>query len=75
MLPSAPIADLAVASHLIGAARFGVTLDVYPRVASVAASLMAIPEVAAHYPHEHKNPNHCAAGPTTWGGGVCESLF
>lgn len=44
------IADLALASHLIGAARFGVTLDNYPRVAKVGASLMAIPEVAAAHP-------------------------
>ncbi len=44
------IADLALASHLIGAARFGVTLDNYPRVANVGTSLMAIPEVAAAHP-------------------------
>lgn len=45
------IADLALASHLIGAARFGVALDNYPRVAKVGASLMAIPEVAAAHPN------------------------
>jgi maleylacetoacetate isomerase len=44
------IADLALASHLIGAARFGVALDNYPRVANVGASLMAIPEIAAAHP-------------------------
>jgi maleylacetoacetate isomerase len=44
------IADLALASHLIGAARFGVALYDYPRVARVGASLMAIPEVAAAHP-------------------------
>lgn len=44
------IADLALASHLIGAARFGVALDDYPRVAHVAASLMAITEVAVAHP-------------------------
>lgn len=44
------IADLALASHLIGAARFGVELHDYPRVARVAASLMAVPEVAAAHP-------------------------
>jgi len=44
------IADLALASHLIGAARFGVTFGSYPRVARVGASLMALPEVAAAHP-------------------------
>ena len=44
------IADLALASHLIGAARFGVTLENYPRVANVGASLMVIPEVGAAHP-------------------------
>ncbi len=44
------IADLALASHLIGAARFGVALDNYPHVAKVGASLMAIPEIAAAHP-------------------------
>ena len=43
-------ADLALASHLIGAARFGVALDNYPRVARVGASLLVIPEVAAAHP-------------------------
>ncbi len=44
------IADLALASHLIGAARFKVALDAYPRVAAVGASVMALPEVAAAHP-------------------------
>ena len=44
------MADLALASHLIGAARFNVALDNYPRVKTLAASLMAIPEVAAAHP-------------------------
>lgn len=45
------MADLALASHLIGAARFNVALDAYPRVARVGASLMAIPEIAAAHPN------------------------
>ena len=45
------IADLALASHLIGATRFNVTLDAYPRVARVGAALMAIPEFAAAHPN------------------------
>lgn len=45
------IADLGLASHLIGAARFGVGLDDYPRVATVGASIMAIPAVAAAHPN------------------------
>ena len=44
------ISDLGLASHLIGAARFGVALDNYPRVARVGAELMQIPEVAAAHP-------------------------
>ena len=44
------IADLALASHLIGAARFHVELDAFPRVAAVGAALMALPEVAAAHP-------------------------
>ncbi len=44
------LADLALASHLIGAARFGVALHDYPRVARLGTSLMAIPEVAAAHP-------------------------
>jgi len=44
------IADLALASHLIGAKRFNVSLDEYPRVAHVSASIMQIPEIAAAHP-------------------------
>ncbi len=44
------IADLALASHLIGAARFKVALDAFPRVAAVGAALMALPEIAAAHP-------------------------
>lgn len=44
------IADLALASHLIGSARFNVSLGNYPRVARVGASIMAIPEIAAAHP-------------------------
>lgn len=44
------IADLALASHLIGAARFGVALDRYPRVARVGAALWVIPEIASAHP-------------------------
>lgn len=44
------IADLALASHLIGAARFNVPLDDFPRVKRVGASLMALPEIAAAHP-------------------------
>lgn len=44
------IADLALASHLIGAERFNVSLDEYPRVAHLSASLMAIIEVATAHP-------------------------
>jgi len=44
------IADLALASHLIGAARFNVSLDGFPRVAAVGKALMALPEIAAAHP-------------------------
>ncbi len=44
------IADIALASHLIGAARFGVSLRGFPRVARVGESLAAIPEFAAAHP-------------------------
>ena len=43
-------ADLALASHLLGVARFGVDLAEFPRVAAVGASLFAIPEFAAAHP-------------------------
>ena len=44
------IADLALASHLIGVARFGVDLAEFPRTAAVGTSLFAIPEFAAAHP-------------------------
>lgn len=44
------IADLALASHLIGVTRFGVDLTEFPRTAAVGASLFAIPEIAAAHP-------------------------
>lgn len=44
------IADLALASHLVGAERFGVDLTSFPRTAAVGASLLAIPEFAAAHP-------------------------
>jgi maleylacetoacetate isomerase len=44
------IADLALASHLIGVARFGVDLSEFPRAAAVGESLFAIPEFAAAHP-------------------------
>ncbi len=44
------IADLGLASHLIGAARFKVSLDSYPKVAALGTLLMALPEVAAAHP-------------------------
>lgn len=44
------IADLALASHLIGAARFNVSLDGFPRVGAVGKALMALPEIAAAHP-------------------------
>lgn len=47
---SLSIADLALASHLIGAARFNVALDAFPRVAAVGAALMALPAIAAAHP-------------------------
>ena len=47
---SLSIADLALASHLIGVERFGVDLTAFPRTAAVGASLFAIPEFAAAHP-------------------------
>ncbi len=44
------IADLALASHLVGVERFGVDLTEFPRTAVVGASLLAIPEFAAAHP-------------------------
>ena len=45
------LADLALASHLIGAARFYVALDDFPRVAQVGEALLALPEFAAAHPN------------------------
>ena len=44
------LADLALASHRIGAERFGVELAAYPKFSAVTTSLMALPEVAAAHP-------------------------
>ena len=44
------IADLALASHLIGVERFGVDLTEFPHTAAVGASLFEIPEFAAAHP-------------------------
>ncbi|WP_168922910.1 maleylacetoacetate isomerase [Polaromonas vacuolata] len=44
------IADLALASHLIGAVRFGVDLTEFPNTAAVGECLFAIPEFAAAHP-------------------------
>lgn len=44
------LADLALASHLIGAARFNVALESFPRVAGVGKALMALPAFAAAHP-------------------------
>ena len=44
------IADLALASHLIGVERFGVGLAEFPRTAAVGASLLALPAFAAAHP-------------------------
>ncbi len=45
------IADLALASHLIGAARFDVDLAPYPRVRAIGDSLFQVPEIAAAHPN------------------------
>lgn len=44
------IADLGLASHLVGAARFSVGLEEFPRTAALGESLFAIPEFAAAHP-------------------------
>ena len=44
------MADLALASHLVGAARFGVALDDFPRVRAIGTALFALPEIAAAHP-------------------------
>ena len=49
------LADLALASHLIGAARFGVDLTPFPRVTAIGASLMALPVIAAAHPDLQKD--------------------
>lgn len=49
------LADLALASHLIGAARFGVDLAPFPRVAAIGASLLALPVIAAAHPNLQKD--------------------
>lgn len=45
------IADLALASHLIGVARFGVDLVGFPRAAAIGESLFALPAFAAAHPN------------------------
>lgn len=44
------IADLALASHLIGVARFGVELTEFPRTAAIGECLFALPVFAAAHP-------------------------
>ena len=44
------LADLALASHLIGAERFGVDMSAFPRVAAVGASLFKLPEIESSHP-------------------------
>lgn len=44
------IADLGLASHLVGAARFAVDLASYPRVRAVGNRLFQVPEIAASHP-------------------------
>ena len=44
------LADLALASHLIGAERFQVDLAAFPRVGAVGASLFRLPDIAASHP-------------------------
>ena len=44
------MADLALASHLIGVERFGVDLKEFPRTAAVGECLFALPEFAAAHP-------------------------
>lgn len=48
------IADLALASHLIGAARFDVELAPFPRVAAIGRSLFEVPAIAAAHPNRQK---------------------
>ncbi len=52
------IADLALASHLIGAERYGVDLSPFPRISAVGAALMQLPEFAAAHPNlQRGSPN------------------
>ena len=44
------LADLALASHLIGAERFGVDVSAFPRVAAVGTSLFKLPEFESSHP-------------------------
>ena len=44
------LADLALASHLIGTERFGVDMSAFPRVAAVGASLFKLPEIESSHP-------------------------
>ena len=44
------LADLALASHLIGAERFGVEMSAFARVAAVGASLFRLPEIESSHP-------------------------
>ena len=44
------LADIALASHLIGAARFGIDLAPFPRVQAIGASIQQLPFVAAAHP-------------------------
>ena len=49
------LADLALASHLIGAERFAVDLAPFPRVAAVGAALFQLPAIAAAHPNLQKD--------------------
>lgn len=44
------LADLALASHLIGAERFGVDMSAFARVVAVGASLFSLPEFESSHP-------------------------
>ncbi|MEC5162357.1 MULTISPECIES: maleylacetoacetate isomerase [unclassified Janthinobacterium] len=44
------LADLALASHLIGAERFGIDISTFPRVATVGALLFKLPEFESSHP-------------------------
>ena len=45
------LADLGLASHLVGAARFGGDLAAFPRVSTIGEALMALPVIAAAHPN------------------------